>query len=838
MATEIITEKKEIVARTRSSGITFNPPVTHDMVRSLFDPTIKKSFLECCITLTILANFVLCYYLINWFGLSQAKLIFLIQYVYWRLAYNLGIGIILHYQSHYESLTKYANQNKLFKKESAKTNWIASFFQFEIKSKMPNDYNLHSYPDELNCWLLFRQFVDLILMQDFTTYIIYVYLSLPTDVSSLINWKSLIGIAMILFNIWVKIDAHRVVKDYAWYWGDFFFLQDAELTFDGVFNISPHPMYSIGYLGYYGLSLICGDYRVLLVSVGGHFLQFLFLKYVESPHIERTYGSDSPSNSTQHQIDDLIAKENYDYSRPLINTGILFENFQFLRFSDYFTVSTILVLFSWFFTSKPSNNFLFVLTLLTKLTTWLLTSWILFQQSNRKWFTRLFLKNGYTQIYSYQQWQFLYNYSLIVTNTLLFLHTLSELYSIQSSDGLNNSHVIFGLLLCAIQIWCNVETRDAISDFGWFYGDFFLTNYITTRKLTSQGIYRYLNNPEAILGVAGIWGSVLMTNFSKTNVTLAVLWTVTNLIFVKLIEEPHVSKVYGNGTRVSGVQQTLLALKPFRWISDLIDDWGNKMMKSLHGFDSDSDSESISSGKKGNLSSLKLSKKSKLKNRVQSDNKLAPNSKFEIEDLEDEIVYLPNSVTISWKLPISMFNEKDWIGLYNVLETGSDRTQTKIPSLGHWSAVDATGYPHDSINTNSITEFKKGSKNVSGRVTFDANLLYFKPGIYEFRYHSKNSHKVLLISSPFQISFPEFDNEAQVDIKNEIMKFLDAISCMKNEKYFANDNKYFTADAFSNYIKDSFGIELSTDYIRRVNGDVEVISRRVHDIKEVLDSLN
>lgn len=835
----IVKDKQGAVAKTRSSGITFTPPTTHDMVRSLFDPTVKKSFLEICITLALLSNFGLCYWLLNNVSLRSAKIVFLFQYLFWRVCYNFGIGIVLHLQSHHEFLTNFAKNKKLFVKGNNSP--LAKFCQFELYTKMPKSYDMYSNPEELNIWLLFRQFVDLILMQDFCTYIIFAFLSLPKEWSALVNWKTIAGVFMILFNIWVKVDAHRVVKDYAWYWGDFFFLQDSELVFDGVFNISPHPMYSIGYLGYYGLSLICGDYQVLLVSLFGHYLQFLFLKYVESPHIERTYGNEFDSGSEiNSNIDDLIAKKNYDYSRPLINTGFGFVNFDKLRFTDYFTLFFIISLGSWTLLAKPSDELLFYLTFLVKLISSVGVSFVLYKQSVQKWFTKLYLKNGYTQVYSYQQWQFVYNFTLCITYTLLGCQTFTKIRDLYPK--LEQTQFIFGLLLCALQWWCNSEIRLAISDFGWFYGDFFLTNYITTKTLTSRGIYRYLNNPEAILGVAGIWGTVLMTDFCWHNVILASLWTVSNFILVKFIEQPHMAKIYGEKIRVGGIEKTLLGSKTWRRMSEMVDKVEDIVVKSLLDQGSVDRGTSFSSDNNETLDLSSRNDMQELEDAVEDviynvTSRLSPNCNFEIMDYDKASFVLPTPITISWKLPLSLYHGQDWIGLYNVLRTGSDRTKTKSSSMGHWSATSKNGYPKDLINTKSVIEFEKDDNFVKGKVTFDSSLLCFEPGIYEFRYHCGNSHKVLLVSKPFELILPQLTMDTPEQLDKELIELLTNIDVIKDGRFDPQGNKYFSLKTFRKLIKGSLGVELSSDYIKRVNGDITVISKRICHIKKVLDSL-
>ena len=95
---------------------------------------------------------------------------------------------------------------------------------------------------------------------DFVSYSCFAWANLhfpPNHSGAMHVFRWIFGWALIFFNLWVKVDAHRVVKDYAWYWGDAFWLMvmKHDLVFDGVYEIAPHPMYSVGYAGYYGLSM-------------------------------------------------------------------------------------------------------------------------------------------------------------------------------------------------------------------------------------------------------------------------------------------------------------------------------------------------------------------------------------------------------------------------------------------------------------------------------------------------------------------------------------------------------------------------------------------------------
>lgn len=259
------------------------------MVSTLLDPREPKNVSD-GLVLVILALHILLAYLLP---AELKKPVLAAVFIFWRASYNVGIGVLLHTQSNYKLMVTWAKRWKLFVNPSTGGEnprpWLYHFLKHELEAKIPEDYKFEDAPLEYNTWLVFRRLVDLILMCDFVSYCLFavVCARVPDGESTLVavcRWGA--GVALFIFNIWVKLDAHRVVKDYAWYWGDFFYLIDQELTFDGVFECAPHPMYSIGYAGYYGMSCMAASYEVLFISIAAHLAQLAFLVVVENPYVK------------------------------------------------------------------------------------------------------------------------------------------------------------------------------------------------------------------------------------------------------------------------------------------------------------------------------------------------------------------------------------------------------------------------------------------------------------------------------------------------------------------------------------------------------------------------
>lgn len=307
------------------------------MLSSIFDPRQPKTPLDIVTVVSLTLQIVL------YFALSRraAQIFFFLFFAFWRASYNAGLGWILKQQSEKGWIIRQVKQHGWM--DAQRRPRVHKWVKSHLVSKMDKDYVFDAMPLDYNVWLMFRSIVDVILLNDFVAYSLFAFscTRLPEGHSvamHVLRWVA--GWTLIFFNLWVKIDAHRVVKDYAWYWGDCFFLCLQSLVFDGVYEIAPDPMYSIGYAGYYGLSLVSGSYAVLFVSLAAHFSQFLFMTFFEGPHIERTYGERKPiaareplrrapfnaaSRKAAHAIDDADTVRQGDSTDSKASTAHDFE---------------------------------------------------------------------------------------------------------------------------------------------------------------------------------------------------------------------------------------------------------------------------------------------------------------------------------------------------------------------------------------------------------------------------------------------------------------------------------------------------------------------------------
>jgi phosphatidylethanolamine N-methyltransferase len=884
------------------------------MVSQLLDPRQPKNLSD-AIVLSILAGHCVLAFLLP----PNLKVpVFTVIFVFWRAAYNIGIGVLLRMQSKHRRLVSWARRWKLFEDPAKGRNprpWLHQLLKSEFETKIPKDYSFDKAPIEYNTWLVFRRVVDLILMCDFTSYCLFavVCAGMPEDetvVHAIGRWA--LGIALFAFNLWVKLDAHRVVKDYAWYWGDFFFLVDQDLTFDGVFEMAPHPMYSIGYIGLYGISSMAASLQVLFISIFAHVAQLVFLVVVEEPHIQKTYNPPAPRKRTISQFADDSEETGSDaHSFAMVQTTATppreapsqvhkmlgFKNLDLFRTIDYAVIFLCLYVgaLTLLTPSTPLYQFGFVLhAALWRIWYTVGLGVILKQQSNNKMWTRHFLKYGEDIAEAWRQWKGLYHISMSMSYATL-LAACWKLYS-PPEDWSNSAVVlkhVFGAGLVALQIWTATSIYEELGEFGWFCGDFFFDHQA---KLSYGSIYRFLNNPERILGTAGFWGAALIT-WSKAIFVMALLSQLLTLGFINYVEKPHMQKIHGNSLRSEAgltkfikrnmhphvkkvhervdnlldgtsafVEEFLKSAQPklaggvktiVRDTTALFNSYParltlTRIAEDLAGFDPKHYSLAIE-GTPSSQSALS----------ERDDGKEPLRARFP-PDIKTMILEYGAPIKVTWTAP-AHHGAKDWVGLYMVTDNHS-REVTEFPSLGRWAPTNGGQYDSTADKSILVAEHRvaptdpSNPEMVSGELIFEGDKLWWTQGVFEFRYHHEGRHNVMAISQPFEIRIGKF-----IDDIDELSPFVDSTAavyekavedallpvvrnCLDRDPDIApssgdepfgghveRESKYAKRVVYA--IHQMFGIEFAPAVVP-ADGNVRKLAWRIFNAKQVLVSFN
>jgi len=352
-----------------------------------------------------------------------------------------------------------------------------------------------------------------------------------------------LGLILMATSLYGKVSAHHVIGQFAWFWGDFFFKVDQELTFDGIFELVPHPMYTVGYGWAYATGLFSRSYTILALAMASHLAQMLFLYFVETPHIEKLYGSESSA----------AAQTNGNGGGANV---FIIRNFDLFRASDVGLVLTLAFLFAAVVLGSyddagplSSDGFFIAHAIFWRTLTSVVLGLVLVRQERDRFWTRHWEAMGSDANEAFENFKRLMNMLLSLTH-LSFLMCAYRLFHMPELPMLMSSYfaarVIFAVMLMGLSHYSFSSSFDILGDFGWYYGDFFTQR--DQAKLSYTGIYRYINNPDVYLGNLWLFAVALLCSSPELFVVSFAAQS-AHICFLQLVEKPHLRAVYENQVR-------------------------------------------------------------------------------------------------------------------------------------------------------------------------------------------------------------------------------------------------------------------------------------------------
>ena len=644
------------------------------------------------------------------FGFSLSGWIRVFMVIGWRVMYNGGLGILLHAQS------KNGWMVNVYKEQTEKrTKW-----GWVMEKMAESGYKGHcakNAPACLNAWLAWRHLVDFVLMNDAFNYVFlcwsemdwnepYNLIMLIYTTGGNVGWKNwlvfaqyLFGIFLCVFNYWAKIDAHRCIGDFAWYWEDFFYRVPQELKFDGIFEYFPHPMYTVGYAMHYGAALITRSYTILVLALWIHLSQLLFLVLVENPHIEKIYGLEK-NEAIEEQRKIL-----YDPATGLFpDKQVGVRNISLLRSSDFALV--LIAIYVVVVTLLMDSIYVLVHATIWRCIHWLFLGSVLYFQANGQFFTKYYQDHHRSLFEAFENWKRMYNLSYVI-NYLCFFVTAFHFFDVPQWPLSMNILACWlgGVFLIVVNIWSALGSFEALGDFGFYYGDFFIPKSEYRPRLVYTGIYRFLNNPDCMIGYAGLHGIALICR-SWEMFGLALLAQTLNIAFLYLVEIPYMQKLYADQSiRKANPLQVGLSTK-IKSLENRAYDIQKNALQQIYDV---------------------YKRLGKFKDEAAPDEKRAL------------VLEVPESIAVGEALIIKFqprlhYDAQDWIGVYE-----ANVASTPGVSEGRWLYI---GYP------------------TSGSLVFPSTSLPCQDksgGVCEVRYHSAGTYSVLARKA--LMIMPTFDSK-------------------------------------------------------------------------------